>query len=217
MINGIRLKVCGLTSPADADLDDRVGADYLGFNLFPKSPRYVTLEQFRAMVGRLPQRKKVAVVVEPGAAELREIVAAGFDFVQVHFDAGVFPAETASWVAGAGREHLWLAPRLLPAMDVPPGLLALANTFLFDAFSSDAFGGTGKTADWTKFRRHREAQPEKTWILAGGLSPENIDVALKATGARFVDVNSGVESSPGKKDQGKLAAFAACLAGARSG
>jgi phosphoribosylanthranilate isomerase len=215
MINGIRLKVCGLTSPADADLADRVGADYLGFVLYPRSPRHVTLEQFCSMAGRLPRRKKVAVTVEPDEAELRAIMAAGFDFVQVHFDAANLPADTAAWAVGAGRGRLWLAPRLLPDTEIPATLLPLADTFLFDAFTPDKFGGSGKIADWTKFRRHQEAQPEKSWILAGGLSPENIDVALKATGARFVDVNSGVESSPGKKDQARLAAFAACLAEAR--
>jgi phosphoribosylanthranilate isomerase len=212
MINGIRLKVCGLTSLVDADLADRVGADYLGFVLCPRSPRCVTLEQFRAMAGRLPQRKKVAVTVEPSVAELREIVAAGFDFVQVHFDAGRLPAGTAVWAGEAGRDRLWLAPRIAPEAEIPAALLSLANTFLFDAFSADKFGGGGKIADWTKFRRHLEAQPEKTWILAGGLTPENIGVALKATGARVVDVNSGVEASPGKKDPAKLAAFAAELA-----
>ena len=215
MINGIRLKVCGPTSLADADMADRVGADFLGFVLSPKSPRCVTLEQFRAMAGRLPRRKKVAVTVEPSVAELREIAAAGFDFVQVHFDASLVPAGTAAWAAEAGRNRLWLAPRVAPDADFPEALLPLSNTFLFDAFSADKFGGSGKTADWTKFRRHREAQPEKTWILAGGLTPENIGVALKATGAQVVDVNSGVEASPGKKDPAKLAAFAAELAEVR--
>lgn len=215
MINGIRLKVCGLTSPADAEMADRCGADYLGFVLYARSPRHVTLEQFRAMAPRLPGRKKVAVTVEPTIEELREIAAAGFDHVQVHFDAGAFPAGAAAWAAEAGKERLWLAPRLPPGPDIPPAVLPLANTFLFDAFSADKFGGSGKTADWTAFRRHCEAHPEKTWILAGGLTPANISVALKATGARFVDVNSGVEEAAGIKDQERLAAFVVHLAEAR--
>ena len=215
MINGIRLKVCGLTSLVDAELADRCGADYLGFVLYARSPRHVTLQQYRAMAGRLPDRKKVAVTVEPTAAELREIVAAGFDFVQVHFEAGVFPAEAAAWAAEAGSGRLWLAPRLPPESEIPPAVRSLADTFLFDAFVADKFGGSGRTADWAKFRRHREAQPEKTWILAGGLTPKNIRAALTATGARFVDVNSGVEASAGVKDQAKLAAFVAQLAEVR--
>ncbi len=215
MINGIRLKVCGITSPAGAELADRCGADYLGFVLHAKSPRHVSLEQYRAMAPRLPDRRKVAVTVDPTAAELREIAAAGFDFVQVHFDAGTFPAGVAAWAAEAGSQRLWLAPRLPPGAEIPPAVLALANTLLFDAFAPDRFGGSGKTADWTKFRRQCEAQPEKTWILSGGLNPDNIGIALKVTGARFVDVNSGVEASAGVKDQAKLAAFVSQLAEAR--
>ena len=215
MINGIRLKVCGLTSLADAELADRAGADYLGFNLYAKSPRYVTLAQYRAMAPRLPARRKVAVTVEPTLAELREIADAGFDLIQVQFEAAVLPAGAAAWIAEAGASRIWLAPRLPPEGELPPVVLALAQTFLFDTFSSDRFGGSGRTADWTKYRRHREARPDKTWILAGGLNPANIETALWATGARFIDVNSGIEAAPGVKDQAKLAAFVARLADAR--
>ena len=210
MINGIRLKVCGLTSLVDAELADRAGADYLGFVLYAKSPRHVTLARFRAMAARLPDRRKVAVMVEPSAAELAE--AAGFDFVQIHFSHDLPPATVAAWAGVVGRQRLWLAPRLPPAATLPPALLPLAETFLFDAFHAEKFGGSGQTADWTKFRQHREAHPEKTWILAGGLNPDNVSVALKATGARLVDVNSGIEVSPGVKDPVKVAAFVARLA-----
>jgi phosphoribosylanthranilate isomerase len=204
MINGVRFKVCGLTSPADAELAGRAGADYLGFNLYAKSPRSVTLEQYRAMALRLHGGRKVAVIVEPTLAEMREIAATGFDFIQVHFDANVFPSGAAAWAAEAGSQRLWLAPRLPPESDIPPAVLALANTFLIDAFVADKFGGSGKTADWTKFRRHREAMPE------------NISIALKVTGARIVDVNSGIEASPGVKDPARLAALVASLAESRA-
>ena len=217
MINGIRLKICGLTSLVDARLADRCGADYLGFVLHPESPRHVDLAEYRAMAARLPDRRKVAVTVEPAAAELAEIVAAGFDFVQVHFGHEVSAVELEAWVGAVGRPHLWLAPRLPPGIAVGAPLLPLAETFLFDAFDTKKSGGTGRTADWTKFRRHREAHPEKTWILAGGLNPENVAVGLQATGARFVDVSSGVEASPGVKDPAKLEAFVGQLAGIRVG
>ena len=198
MINGIRLKVCGLTSLVDAELADRAGADYLGFVLYAKSPRHVTPARFRAMVARLPDRRKVAVMVEPSAAELAEAAAAGFDFVQIHFPHDLAPGTVAAWAGVIGRQRLWLAPRLPPAATLPPALLPLAETFLFDAFHAEKFGGSGQTADWTKFRQHREAHPEKTWILAGGLNPDNVSVALKATGARLVDVNSGIEADAAK-------------------
>ncbi len=212
MINGIRLKICGLTSLADAALADRCGADCLGFILYPRSERHLGLAQYRAMAARLPDRKKVAVTVEPSAGELAEIVAAGFDYVQIHCAHTVPAATVDAWAQAVGRPRLWLAPRLPPEIEMPAELLPLADTFLFDAFHAEKFGGSGKTADWTKFRRHREANPEKIWILAGGLNPENVAVGLQATGARFVDVNSGVEASPGVKDPALLDALAARLA-----
>jgi phosphoribosylanthranilate isomerase len=216
MINGIRLKVCGLTSLVDAELADRAGADYLGFVLYAKSPRHVTPARFRTMAARLPDRRKVAVMVEPSAAELAEAAAAGFDFVQIHFPHDLAPGTVAAWAGVIGRQRLWLAPRLPRAATLPAALLPLADTFLFDAFHAEKFGGSGQTADWTKFRQHRERHPEKAWILAGGLSPDNISVALKATGARLIDVNSGIEASPGVKDPAKITAFVARLAEIRS-
>ena len=217
MINGIRLKVCGLTTLVDAALADRCGADFLGFVLYPRSPRHVTLAQFRAMAPNLPDRKKVAVIIEPTMVQLKEVATAGFDFVQVHFPVGLPPATVAAWSAEVGPDRLWLAPKLPPDVDIPAFLLPLAAAFLFDAFQAETFGGSGRTADWTKFRRHREMFPDRDWILAGGLNPDNISVALEATGARFVDVNSGVEVSPGVKDPAKLSAFVACLAEFRTG
>jgi phosphoribosylanthranilate isomerase len=214
MIHGIRLKICGLTSLVDAALADESGADYLGFVLHPASPRRVTLEQFRAMAPRLPERKKVAVLVEPEIADLAAAAAAGFDCFQVHFRLEVPAEQVAAWAATVRREQLWLAPRLPPADEVPPALFACADTFLLDAYDDRKFGGGGRTGDWAKFRRHREAHPEKNWILAGGLAPENVAAALAATGARWVDANSGVERSPGVKDSAKLAAFGAALRGA---
>lgn len=215
MINGIRFKVCGLTSLVDAELADRAGADYLGFVLWAKSPRHVTPARYRAMAPRLPDRRKVAVMVEPSAAELAVAATTGFDFVQIHFSLNLPLSAVAAWGGLLGQQRLWLAPRLPPAASLAPELLPLAETFLFDAFRAGKFGGSGLTADWTKFRRHAERYPEKTWILAGGLNPDNIGVALKTTGARLVDVNSGIEASPGVKDPAKLAAFVARLAEVR--
>ncbi|MFI5356862.1 MAG: phosphoribosylanthranilate isomerase [Opitutales bacterium] len=216
MIAGIRLKVCGLTSLVDADAADAGGADYLGFNLYAKSPRYLPLDQFRLMRGRLPDRRKVAVAVEPTPAELAAMVAAGFDFFQIHFRADIPSAMLAAWSAAVGRERLWLAPKLPPADDVPAAWLALADHIMLDTFHADQFGGTGRTSDWAKFVRHREKWPKHRWILAGGLTPENIAAAVAATGARFVDVNSGVESAPGVKDRAKLTRLVAELRRSRA-
>lgn len=217
MIDGIRIKVCGLTSHVDAEFADRCGVDYLAFNLYAKSPRFIPLATYQAMASRLPARRKVAVSVEPTLPELAAMNAVGFDFFQIHFDAAKTSIATvASWAETVGVDRLWLAPKLSPEMEVAPALLPLADTFLLDTFHAGGFGGSGRTGDWAKFARHRANHPEKTWILAGGLTPENIGDALRASDARFVDVNSGVESAPGVKDHAKLKAFVVALHRART-
>ena len=204
MINGIRLKVCGITSLVDADAADAVGADCLGFIFHPQSPRGITLTQFLAMKDRLPPRKLGAVCVEPAAADLAALDKLGFDYFQIHFSAETTVATLTTWSQLVGGGRLWLAPKLPPAQDVKPEWLPLAGTFLLDTFHADKFGGTGETGDWTKFNCHRVAHPGKTWILSGGLNAENIAAAVKATGAKFVDVNSGAEQAPGIKSPAKL-------------
>lgn len=207
MIGGVRLKVCGLTSLVDAEAADRGGADYLGFVLYAKSPRGVTLAHYAAMRPRLPDRRKVAVCVEPALAELAAMAAAGFDYFQIHFRHDLPPGTVAAWAEVVGTKRLWLAPKLPPQLDVPSALLPLATFWLLDTFQADGFGGSGRTSDWGKFARHREAHPDRHWILSGGLNADNIGAAMRATGARFVDVNSGIEAAPGIKDAGKLQRF----------
>jgi phosphoribosylanthranilate isomerase len=211
MINGVRIKVCGLTSLVDADAADAVGADALGFIFHPQSPRGITLAQYAAMKDRLPPRKRVAVSVEPTPADLATQSAAGFDLFQVHFRAETAPHVIGAWAETVGISRLWLAPKLPPGQDVATAWLPFADTFLLDTFHAEKFGGTGEAGDWPKFRRHREAHPARTWILSGGLKPDNVAAAVAATGARFLDVNSGVELSPGVKDPAKLKAFVLAL------
>src|SRR6478736_6465646 len=211
MINGVRLKVCGLTSLVDADAADAVGADYLGFIFYPKSPRGITLTQYQAMKDRLPPRKRVAVTVEPTAAELAVLVQQEFDRYQIHFSADTPVAAIAAWAQLAGKAQLWLAPKLPPGQDVKPEWLPLAETFLLDTFHADKFGGTGETGDWDKFKRHQATHGTKTWILSGGLNPSNVAAAIATTGAKFLDVNSGVEQAPGVKSPDKLKAFVLAL------
>lgn len=207
MIDGIRFKVCGLTSLVDADFADRCGADYLGFIFHPKSPRYISLEQFRAMAPRLPQRRKVAVSVEPTLDALAAMQAAGFDYFQIHYRPETPDTQLTAWSRLVGEKHLWLAPKLPPADDVSSAALAVAKFVLLDTFHEDGFGGSGKTGDWGKFARHQQAHPKNLWILAGGLNADNIGQAIQRSGTRFVDVNSGVESAPGVKDETKLKKF----------
>ena len=207
MIDGIRYKVCGLTSLVDAEFADRCGADYLGFNFYPKSPRHLALEQFRTMAPRLPARRKVAVSVEPTRDELAAQRDAGCDYFQIHHRLEI-PEETlAAWSHEVGRDKLWLAPKLPPDRDVAAEWLPLAKTVLLDTFHEAGFGGSGMTGDWEKFARHQASHPANRWVLAGGLKPDNVGEALRRTGARRLDVNSGVEVAPGLKDHAKLKSF----------
>ena len=211
MINGVRLKVCGITSLVDADAADAVGADYLGFIFYPKSPRWVSYPQYKAMQERLPPRKRVAVSVEPTLEDLARQTEHDFDFFQIHFNPLTPIDVVAAWAKTVDVSRLWLAPRLPPGVDIYPEWLPLAETFLIDTFHPDKMGGTGATGDWSKFKRFREMYADKRWILSGGLNPDNIAEAVTATGAKYIDVNSGVEQAPGIKSPAKLKAFVLSL------
>lgn len=213
MIGGIRVKVCGLTSVGDAEAAAGIGADFLGFILYPKSPRHISLARFVELCPSLPPAlPKVAVMVTPTPEEARSALGAGFDFLQVHFPP-VSASDLLPVAALAGAARLWLAPKLPVEAEIEAALLPLAGKWLLDTYRADSFGGTGHTGDWGKFRRYRETFPGTTWILAGGLSPENVAAAVAVSGAEVIDVNSGVESRPGCKDLRKLAALRAAILG----
>jgi phosphoribosylanthranilate isomerase len=213
MIASRTLKVCGLRRAADAALAAALGADYLGFILHPASPRHLPLADYAALASTLPSGpRRVAVLVAPEDAALAAAQAAGFDQFQIHFDAALDPARVRSWAARTGRDRLWLAPRRAPGTPFVPEWAALAAAVLVDTFHASGYGGSGRTGDWAEFAALQAAHPATRWILAGGLSAENISPALAASGARFVDVNSGVELAPGVKDEARLRALAVALA-----
>lgn len=217
MINAIQLKVCGQTRAEDARAAADIGADYLGFILYPKSPRHLSLERYKELAPGLPAGpRRVAVMVEPSAGELAAAVAAGFDFFQIYFVHTTPLATVQGWSEQVGAHRLWLSPKLPPEVDVSPEWLPLAGTFLLDTFHPGVFGGSGRTGDWGKFARHQQAHPQHTWILAGGLAPDNVTAAVAAGGAHVVDVNSGVEASPGVKDPAKLRRLAEALRAIRA-
>jgi len=214
MIGDTRFKVCGLTRAEDARLATELGADFLGFILYPKSPRYLGLGDAAELARGAPRGpKRVAVLVEPTLEELDWAQEAGFDRFQIHARADLPLAVVRGWSEAVGARELWLAPKLPPGVAFPMDWLPLAATFLVDTYHAEGFGGSGKTGDWSGFAALAVAHPEKTWVLAGGLSPENVAEARRQSGACFVDLNSGVESAPGVKDEAKLRALAAALAG----
>ncbi len=204
-----QIKICGITRSEDAEAALRLGADFIGLNVFSRSPRAVARERIPELFEAIPQGKRVLVDVNPGTDLLEQYRGLGFDAFQLHcpYDLGL--ATLAGWSGLVGAEALWLAPKIPPGESFPQTILEFANTILFDTFSQDplVYGGTGKPADWGRFEEWRTLYAHKRWILAGGLGLDNIVEAMEQTTPDMVDFNSGVESTPGKKDPSKLEAL----------
>lgn len=205
MIGGIEVKVCGMTRAEDAHAAASVGADFLGFIFYPKSPRNVSLERFAELRPELPDLPKVAVTVTPEDALLDSLEALGFDYFQIHYPLSSESEKRARvWSERLSPSRLWLAPKIGPGESLEGSSLVYAETWLWDAYRKDVFGGTGQTSDWGAFREMATRYPEKRWALAGGLGPDNVAEAVSQTGAERIDLGSGVEISPGIKDRNKL-------------
>lgn len=201
----VKVKICGITNWRDTKLAIDAGADLLGFNFYPPSPRFIPPSEARSIIRRVPSRvQAVGVFVNDSASDVADLGALiGLDSVQLH---GEEPPELA---AALSR----LFP-VLKAFRVRPGfrISALARYraaarhggFLLDRFSSRARGGTGRTFDWTLARRARRYG---RIFLAGGLTPENAADAIHIARPFALDVCSGVEASPGKKDPRRVRAL----------
>jgi phosphoribosylanthranilate isomerase len=200
-----RVKICGLTRAEDARLAVQLGADFAGVVFYPASPRHVAADQLPALLSAIPAGRRVAVDVAPTLEQLRQRQQLGFNFFQIHFDPAKTSGDTLrAWSAEVGRARLWLAPRLPPGEAFPAAAFEAADTLLVDTFQKGTYGGSGRTGDWPNFTALRAIHPQHHWVLSGGLRPENIRAALQATRAEIVDVNSGVEISPGVKCAVKL-------------
>jgi phosphoribosylanthranilate isomerase len=199
----VRLKICGITNWSDAKLAVDAGADMLGFNFYGPSPRFVPVREAQRIIRKLPREvQAIGVFVNDSAGDVADIArVTGLHALQLHGD------EAPEQVAGLAR--LWpviKAFRVREGFSVPAlRRYGAACAYLLDGFSRAARGGTGKTFDWSVAR---QAMRYGRVVLAGGLTAENIREALGAVRPYAVDVCSGVERSPGKKDAGKLLAFA---------
>lgn len=196
-----RVKICGITRLEDAELAVELGAAALGFNFYAPSPRYITPAKAREITRRLPPFvMSVGVFAdEPDAGRILALAReAGLNAIQVRGprlpDAGELLDEYPLIVAVPVHAQFQAAE--LGALK--------ASAFLLDAYDPQLLGGTGKTFDWNLAR---EAARYGRIVLAGGLTPENVGPAIRAARPFAVDVASGVESSPGVKDAGKLRAF----------
>lgn len=198
----VEVKICGLSTPDSVDVAIAAGADLVGFVFYPRSPRNVTPALAAQLAARARGRAKiVALVVDADDSLLQEIMAT--------VDPDVFQAhgsETPERVVEIGRltgKPVIKAIRVRDAADVA-GAAAFseaANLILYDARAPEMLGdtlpgGNGHAFDWALLEGGR--QP--AFMLAGGLTPENVATAIRMTGAPIVDVSSGVESAPGVKD-----------------
>jgi phosphoribosylanthranilate isomerase len=208
----VRVKICGITNPADAELAASLGADAIGLNFYTNSPRFVSSAKAFEILNVLPPFvEPVALFVnEPLSAILQ--IAGGLTIrtVQLHGDTvrlhgilqKVVPTGRTRWIpAFSVRDAncLTLINQHLFVMGVDP----LAGV-LVDAYVPGMFGGTGQVAPWQLLAEYRPGVP---LILAGGLTPENVAEAIRTVRPYAVDVASGVESSPGKKDPEKMRRF----------
>lgn len=200
------VKVCGITRKEDARVALDLGARYIGINVYPPSPRSVAARDVQGLLEYIPQGQRVLVDVAPDAQRVQRFADLGFDFFQLHFDLDLPMSLLSTWFTILGQDNIWAAPRIPgDQLEFPQVLLEFADTFLLDSYDPKLFGGTGKAGqNWQRFLDCSVLYQHKRWILAGGLSPENAVEAVRATGATHIDVNSGVESSPGIKDPGRL-------------
>ena len=194
----VKLKVCGITSLADAQAAVAAGAEYLGFNFYRPSPRYIAPERAREMIDQLPGTTvSVGIFVNESSPDevLAIIEKAGIDLAQLHGD------ETPEYCARVGPERVIKALRADANFEVARVRDDPAAAILLAAYDANLYGGTGKTTNW---EAAQAAARLVKLFLAGGLGPENISAAIGAVDPYAVDVNSGVESAPGRKDHEKL-------------
>jgi phosphoribosylanthranilate isomerase len=198
----VLVKICGITNASDALAACEAGANFLGFNFYEKSPRHIALADAAKIRSQLPKNvEAVGVFVNAKPASIASLSASvRLDAAQLHGD------ETPSTVAEVAR-----AIRVFKAFRVGPDFLLAtldqypdAFAFLLDAAHAGQYGGTGRTTDWALARR---SALSRRIILAGGLKVENVSAAIRLVRPFAVDVASGVESKPGKKDHGKLREF----------
>lgn len=195
----VKVKVCGLKRPEDVRTAVEAGADYLGFILYPKSPRFVEQSSLRELLRAGENIPKVAVMVNPSREEILKALDTGFDLVQLHGE------ERPEDLKGVPVDKVIKAFRVRNS--IPEDIEDWRNSYaiLLDTYSEGSYGGTGRTFNWDIARE--VVRRGFRVFLAGGLNPENVKKAVKKVRPYCVDVSSGVEISPGVKDKMKVIKF----------
>jgi phosphoribosylanthranilate isomerase len=202
----VEAKICGLSTPETVDAAVVGGARWVGFMTYPRSPRHVTTDVLRVLAARVPKTVgRVGVFVDPDDQLLDERLAAGaFDLLQLH---GSESPERILDIKRRTGKPVMKVIKVAEAADVERGVAAyasVADRLMFEPAEGILPGGNAKAFDWTILVGRAVPLP---WLLAGGLTPDNLAEAVRVTGARAVDVSSGVESSRGVKSIELIRAF----------
>lgn len=201
----VRVKICGITSFEDAMHAWDCGADEIGFNFYKGSKRYVLPEAARDIISMAGRSGNVGVFVNEPVESLLEIAEfVGLDLIQLHGDED---EDYLKKIKDNTNRPIIKAFRVGPGFDLGNAVGWDVNFRLLDTQSTGSYGGTGQTFDWGLFSSENEAAFAVDTYLAGGLTPENVAEAVRTLRPYAIDVASGVEFSPGKKDPKKVEAF----------
>jgi phosphoribosylanthranilate isomerase len=206
-----RIKICGVTTPDDARAIVAAGADAIGLNFFQGSKRYVSCGQAAAIVSELPEGIcRVGVFVNASITQIQDVrQSVPLDVIQLHGDESPEFVSQCTDIPVA-RAFRCGAEGLAPVaayLDRCRELDALPPLILLDALDPAQYGGTGRTLDWTRLASELPRLGGMKWVLAGGLTPENVGPAIRQLNPYGVDTASGVESAPGRKDPARVRAF----------
>jgi phosphoribosylanthranilate isomerase len=203
----VEAKICGLSTPETLDAAVAAGARFVGFVTYPRSPRHVASNDvLKALGARVPKGViRTGLFVDPDDALLDERLATGaIDLLQLH---GEEPPERVAAIKARTGKAVMKVIKVGEASDIERGIVAyagVADRLMFDVAGGTLPGGNATAFDWTFLSDRTVPLP---WLLAGGLTPDNVAEAVRVTGARTVDVSSGVESSRGVKSVELIRAF----------
>jgi phosphoribosylanthranilate isomerase len=207
----VRVKICGIMTPAQGNEIARLGANAIGFICVEKSPRYVTPEQIRQIALALPQETdRIGVFMNHKLETIVSTVeTSGLTSVQLHGSESVQFCEQIR--SALPTIELIKAFRVESAetLKSTQNYTSVVDWLLLDAYHPNLGGGTGLVLDWDTLSAFK---PDRPWFLAGGLTPENLAAALETLSPQGIDLSSGVEISPGYKDIAKVAALFGAIA-----
>lgn len=207
--DSVKIKICGLTRPEDMQICNSLGVTWAGFVFYPPSPRFITLEQAVLLDHAVPSSAeggmpRVGLFVKPELAEIERILSlVNLDIIQLYGD-----WETSLTLAGQMNRPCWLARGVRQKANLPDKRVEQGfSGYIIEAPAEDHDsrpGGLGRRFDWALTRDWHAPAP---WLLAGGLTPDNVQQAIKESGAKAVDVSSGVEDRPGVKSARMIETF----------